>query len=50
MIARTVARRHFQEERLGASFFFLRGGGDVSYASKFITSITVQLANNVLSL
>jgi hypothetical protein len=42
-----VARRYFEEELLGASFFFSRGGGDVSHAGKFFTSIAVQLANNV---
>ncbi|RYO89737.1 hypothetical protein DL764_008540 [Monosporascus ibericus] len=45
-IARTVARK-YSEERLGASFFFARGGGDVSRAGMFVTSIAVQLANNV---
>ncbi|CZR68414.1 related to WD40-repeat protein (notchless protein) [Phialocephala subalpina] len=49
-VARTVARRYFEERRLGASFFFSRGGGDVSHAGKFFTSIAVQLANNVPSL
>jgi hypothetical protein len=49
-IARTVARKYFERERLGASFFFSRGGGDVSHAGKFFTSIAVQLANNVPSL
>ncbi|KAH8659280.1 vegetative incompatibility protein HET-E-1 [Tricladium varicosporioides] len=49
-IARTVARRYFEEERLGASFFFVRGGGDISHAGKFFTSIAVQLANNIPSL
>jgi hypothetical protein len=49
-IARTVARRYFEEERLGASFFFSTGGGDVSHAGKFFTSIAVQLANNIPSL
>ena len=48
-IARTVARRYFEQKRLGASFFFSRGRGDVSYASKFFTSIAVQLAHNALS-
>ncbi|KAF2183198.1 hypothetical protein K469DRAFT_786737, partial [Zopfia rhizophila CBS 207.26] len=43
-IARTVARRYFEQGRLGASFFFSRGGGDVSHAGKFFTSIAVQLA------
>lgn len=46
-IARTVARRYFEQKRLGSSFFFSRGGGDVSHASKFFTSIAVQLAHNV---
>jgi hypothetical protein len=46
-IARTVARHYFEQSRLGASFFFSRGGGDVSNASKFVTSIAVQLAQNV---
>jgi hypothetical protein len=49
-IARTIARRYCKEERLGASFFFSRGGGDVSHAGKFFTSIAVQLANNIPSL
>jgi hypothetical protein len=46
-IARTVARKYYNQKRLGASFFFSRGGGDVSNASKFCTSIAVQLANDV---
>ncbi|OWY43226.1 putative WD-repeat protein [Alternaria alternata] len=46
-IARTVARRHYEQRSLGASFFFTRGGGDVSHARKFVTSIAVQLAYNV---
>lgn len=46
-IARTVARRYFGEQRLGASFFFSKGSGDVGNASKFCTTIAVQLANNV---
>jgi len=45
-IARTVARRYFERKRLGASFFFSRGGGDVGHAGKFFTSIAVQLAYN----
>ena len=46
-IARTVAREYFEKDRLGASFFFSRGGGDVSLAGKFVTSIAVQLAKKV---
>jgi hypothetical protein len=44
-IARTIAREYHGQNRLGASFFFSRGGGDVSHAGKFFTSIAVQLAN-----
>ena len=46
-IARTVAQEYYNKRRLGASFFFSRGGGDVGDASKFFTSIAVQLANNI---
>ncbi|KAF1814946.1 WD40 repeat-like protein [Eremomyces bilateralis CBS 781.70] len=49
-IARTVARRYFDLKRLGASFFFSRGGGDVGHAGKFITSIALQLASSIPSL
>jgi hypothetical protein len=49
-IARTVARKYSEQKRLGASFFFSRGGGDVSNAGKFFTSIAVQLADNVPAL
>ncbi|RFU31129.1 hypothetical protein B7463_g5199, partial [Scytalidium lignicola] len=49
-IARTVARRFFDQKRLGASFLFSKGGGDVSNASKFFTSLAVQLASTVPSL
>ncbi|KAH8757111.1 hypothetical protein BGZ57DRAFT_932887 [Hyaloscypha finlandica] len=49
IISRTVARRCSEQKRLGASFFFSRGGGDVSYAGKFFTSLAVQLADAVPS-
>jgi hypothetical protein len=49
-ISRTVARRYNEQKRLGASFFFSRGGGDVSHAGRFVTSIALQLASNVPSL
>ena len=49
-IARTVARRCLEQNRLGASFLFSRGGGDVGHAGKFVTSIAWQLANSVPSL
>jgi hypothetical protein len=44
-IARTVARRYNEKGRLGASFFFSRGGGGVGNADKFFASIATQLAN-----
>jgi hypothetical protein len=46
-IARTVARYFSDRQRLGASFFFSRGGGDVGHAGKFVTSIAVQLATSI---
>ena len=49
-IARTVARNYFDQRRLGASFFFSRGGGDVGHAGKFVTSIARQLASSIPSL
>ncbi|KIM99276.1 hypothetical protein OIDMADRAFT_201896 [Oidiodendron maius Zn] len=49
-IARTVARHYFDKKCLGASFFFSRGSGDVSHASKFATSIAVQLATSIPAL
>jgi hypothetical protein len=45
-----VARRYFDKKRLGASFFFTKGGGDVGHAGKFVTSVAVQLANSVPTL
>ncbi|CAN9385388.1 unnamed protein product [Alternaria alternata] len=48
-IARTVARQYHNKQRLAASFFFSRGGGDVEDAGKFVTSLAVQLARNVPS-
>ena len=46
-IARTVARRYYDENRLAASFFFARGGGDVGHAGRFATSIAMQLASHI---
>jgi hypothetical protein len=43
-IARTVARAFYDQDRLGASFFFSRGRGDLAKADKFITTLSVQLA------
>ena len=44
-IARTVAHKFSEQERLGASFFFSRDSGDINQAGKFFASIAVQLAN-----
>ncbi|XP_014561696.1 hypothetical protein COCVIDRAFT_85820 [Bipolaris victoriae FI3] len=46
-VARTVAHSYYTQQRLAASFFFTRGGGDVSHAGMFVTSIAVQLADNI---
>jgi len=43
-IARTIALEYETQSRLGASFIFSRGDGDLSKASKFFTSIAIQLA------
>ncbi|KUJ20839.1 HET-domain-containing protein [Mollisia scopiformis] len=49
-ISRTVARRCSEQKRLGASFFFSKGDGDVSHAGKFFTSLAQQLAKSIPSL
>jgi hypothetical protein len=43
-IARTTADRFSQSGKLGASFFFSRGGKDVGNAEKFFLTIARQLA------
>ncbi|KAF2403282.1 hypothetical protein EJ06DRAFT_472620, partial [Trichodelitschia bisporula] len=43
-IARTAARRFLKQGRLGATFFFKRGAGDRSNASRFFTTIAFQLS------
>lgn len=43
-IARTVARRYHERDRLGASFFFSRNQQDQRHAGKLFTSIATQLA------
>lgn len=53
-IARTVAQEYSTQSterrsRLGASFFFSKGGGDTSHAGKLVTSLARQLADNVPS-
>ncbi|BCS29832.1 uncharacterized protein APUU_80135A [Aspergillus puulaauensis] len=49
-IASTIARQYYDKQCLGASFFFSRGGGDISHAGKFVTTIARQLASNILPL
>jgi len=44
-IARTVARDCHDQKRLGASFFFSRGQGDLGNADKLFTTLATQLAN-----
>ncbi|KAK4149159.1 hypothetical protein C8A00DRAFT_47166 [Chaetomidium leptoderma] len=43
-IALTIAREYSAKKRLGASFFFSRGGGDLASTRRFATTIAVQLA------
>jgi NACHT domain len=43
-IARTVAREGSKENRLGASFFFSKGGGDRGHARMFFGTLALQLA------
>jgi hypothetical protein len=44
-IALTVAREYYDNGRLGASFFFSRGGGDLASIRKFAPTIAGQLAD-----
>ena len=44
-IARTVAREHYKRKYLVASYFFSRGGGDTSRATKFVGTIATQIAH-----
>ena len=46
-VAQTIAHTFYEQKRLGASFFFSRGGGDVGHAGRFFTSLAVQLAHNI---
>jgi hypothetical protein len=43
-IARTVARTFYDQGRLGASFFFSRGRGDLAKTDKFFPTLAIQLA------
>jgi hypothetical protein len=46
-IARTIAQTCDGLKRLGASFFFSTGHNDLNHATKFFTTIAVQLATNI---
>lgn len=46
-IAQTIAQKFHGEKRLAASYFFTRGGPDVSGSEMFVTTIALQLAINV---
>ncbi|KAJ4287996.1 hypothetical protein N0V90_012012 [Kalmusia sp. IMI 367209] len=46
-IARTIARKYHDAGRLGASFFFAKGGGDVGQADRFVTTLAHQLATRL---
>ncbi|KAK3899283.1 hypothetical protein C8A05DRAFT_18255 [Staphylotrichum tortipilum] len=48
-VARTVSRICHDRGNLGASFFFSRGGGEVSNADKVITTLARQLAAKIPS-
>lgn len=45
VIARTNATEYDKRGRLGASFFFSRGRGDLASSAKFFTTFATHLAN-----
>ncbi|KAK4248625.1 hypothetical protein C7999DRAFT_40243 [Corynascus novoguineensis] len=49
-IALTAAREYSDKKRLGASFFFSRGGGDLASTRRFAATIAAQLAETSLQL
>lgn len=49
-IARTMAQIFSDAGKLGASFFFSRGTGDLGNAGKFVATVAFQLVNSVPSL
>nr|POF13754.1 vegetative incompatibility protein het-e-1 [Quercus suber] len=49
-ISRTIASRLDKQRRLGASFFFKRGEGDRGNASRFFSTIAIQLASVIPNL
>ena len=46
-IARTIANEFHNNDRLGASFFFSRGQGDLGRAAKFFTTLAFQLTKTL---
>jgi hypothetical protein len=46
-LLRTVARNLDNENRLGGSFFFKRGGGDREVSTKVFTTLATQLAQTI---
>ncbi|OBT66967.1 hypothetical protein VE03_04219 [Pseudogymnoascus sp. 23342-1-I1] len=46
-VARTVARTYYDRGNLGGSFFFVKGGGDLSKANKLATTLARQLATRL---
>ena len=48
-VARTVARIWYDRGHLGGSFFFSRGGGEVSNADMLFTTLASQLASQIPS-
>jgi hypothetical protein len=46
-VARTVAQRLHSHQRLAASFFFAKGGGDHGLGAKFFSTLAVQIAKRI---
>ncbi|KAJ5500513.1 hypothetical protein N7453_009564, partial [Penicillium expansum] len=46
-IARTIAKTYYGRDQLGGSFFFSKGGGDISKADKLVTTLAQQLASAI---
>ncbi|OJD11919.1 hypothetical protein ACJ73_09437 [Blastomyces percursus] len=44
-IARTIAREYYDQNCFTASFFFSRGGGDVSHAGEFVGAVASELSS-----
>ncbi|KAI4601982.1 hypothetical protein KJ359_010848 [Pestalotiopsis sp. 9143b] len=46
-VARTVSQRYNKQGKLGASFFFSKGEGDLSGSTKLVSSLAQQLAKSI---